>query len=280
MKPKTPTPDNSRRTLIMGILNITPDSFYDGGQWTDLSAAVAHGLQMTGDGADLIDVGGESSRPGSDPVPEAEEQRRVLPVVEALAARGTAVSVDTWRASTAEKALAAGAVMINDITGLRGDPRMAEVIAGAGCLCVIMHMQGTPKTMQLQPHYSDVVNDICRFFEERLSFAVRSGIAEDRTWLDPGFGFGKTPDHNLELVRRLDAFLQFGRPVLLGASNKSTLGAVLHADVHDRAEGNMAVVAYAIAKGVHCVRVHDVRMTARVARMADAIRRGRVAEHG
>jgi dihydropteroate synthase len=278
MKPLVPIPDNTRRTLIMGILNTTPDSFYDGGRWTDLNTAVSHGLRMVEEGADIIDVGGESSRPGSEPVTESEEQRRVLPVVEALAAQGVTVSVDTWRASTAEKALAAGAFMINDITGLRGDPRMAEVIAAAGCLCVIMHMQGTPKTMQQQPHYDDVVKDILRFFEERICFAMRAGIAEANIWLDPGFGFGKTADHNLELVRRLDAFLRFGRPVLLGASNKSTIGTVLNADIHDRAEGNMAVVAYAVAKGVHCVRVHDVRMTARVTRMADAIRRGRVSE--
>jgi len=278
MKPALPAADNTRRTLIMGILNTTPDSFYDGGRWTSLDAAVAHGLRLADEGADIIDVGGESSRPGSEPVSEAEEQRRVLPVVASLAERGLAISVDTWRASTAEKALAAGAVMINDITGLRGDPLMAEVIAAAGCHCLIMHMRGTPKTMQVNPHYDDVVEEILRFFEERLTFATRAGIAEERVWLDPGFGFGKTADHNLELVRRLDAFLRFGRPILLGASNKSTLGVILNAEVNDRAEGNMAVVAYAIAKGVHCVRVHDVRMTARVARVADAIRRGRVAE--
>lgn len=262
----------------MGILNRTPDSFYDGGRWIGLDEAVAHGLRMAEDGADIIDVGGESSRPGAEPVSETEEQDRVLPVIEELAARGLAVSIDTWRASTAKKALQAGAVMVNDITGLRGDPGMAEVIAEAECPCVIMHMLGTPKTMQQNPCYRDVIDDILEFFEERISFAVRAGISESNIWLDPGFCFGKTPDHNLELVRRLDAFLRFGRPVLLGASNKSTIGIVLGADVSDRTEGNMAVVAYAIAKGVHCVRVHDVRTTVRVARMADAIRRGSVAE--
>ncbi len=278
MKPAVPSPDRARRTLIMGILNRTPDSFYDGGRWIGLDEAVAHGLRMAEDGADIIDVGGESSRPGAEPVSETEEQDRVLPVIEELAARGLAVSIDTWRASTAKKALQAGAVMVNDITGLRGDPGMAEVIAEAECPCVIMHMLGTPKTMQQNPCYRDVIDDILEFFEERISFAVRAGISESNIWLDPGFGFGKTPDHNLELVRRLDAFLRFGRPVLLGASNKSTIGIVLGADVSDRTEGNMAVVAYAIAKGVHCVRVHDVRTTVRVARMADAIRRGSVAE--
>jgi len=262
----------------MGILNRTPDSFYDGGRWIGLEEAVAHGLRMAEEGADFIDVGGESSRPGAEPVSETEEQDRVLPAIEELAARGLAVSIDTWRASTAKKALQAGAVMVNDITGLRGDPGMAEVIAEAKCLCVIMHMLGTPKTMQQNPFYRDVVDDILKFFEERIDFALRAGIPESNIWLDPGFGFGKTPDHNLELVRRLDAFLRFGRPVLLGASNKSTIGVVLGADVSDRTEGNMAVVAYAIAKGVHCVRVHDVRTTVRVARMADAIRRGSVAE--
>jgi dihydropteroate synthase len=255
----------------MGILNVTPDSFYDGGAIASPEAAAARAAQMAQDGADLIDVGGESSRPGAAPVTVAVECGRVLPVIEALRSIGAPVSVDTYHAETARCALEHGACMINDITALRHDPEMAAVVAGAGCDCVLMHMLGSPRTMQENPHYRDVVDDICAFFDERLNYAVREGIREEALWLDPGFGFGKTVEHNLMILRRLRAFKRFGRPLLIGASNKSTIGAVLDAPVHDRMEGTAATVAIAIANGVDCVRVHDVKTMARVARMTDAI---------
>ncbi|HOH51502.1 MAG TPA: dihydropteroate synthase [Candidatus Hydrogenedentes bacterium] len=265
---------NPGKTRIMGIVNVTPDSFFDGGRWDAPEAAVAHARQLVLDGADILDIGGESSRPGADPVPPDLELARVLPVVEGLAGGGTPLSVDTCRAETARRCLAAGAWMVNDITALRGDPAMAGTVAAAGCPVVLMHMQGTPKTMQAAPRYTDVVDDLCAFFEERLAFAAAAGVREENVWLDPGFGFGKTVNQNLEILRRLDAFHRFGRPLLVGTSNKSTVGAVLGLPPDQRTEGTAATVAFAVARGVHCVRVHDVRTMARVARMCDAILRG------
>jgi len=259
------------KTLVMGILNATPDSFYDGGKIRGAESALEIARQMIADGVDLFDVGGESSRPGAEPVPGAEEIRRVTPILESLKDLEKPVSIDTYHARTARHALAMGATMVNDITALRGDPEMGEVVAAAGCACVLMHMLGEPRTMQARPHYADVVDDICAFFEERLEYAVRQGIPEDALWLDPGFGFGKTTEHNLTLLRRLREFRRFGRPVRIGTSNKSTLGAVLGTTVDDRSEGTAATVAMAIANGADCVRVHDVRAMARVAKMADAI---------
>ena len=258
----------------MGVLNVTPDSFYDGGRHPAPAEAIAFGTQLAEEGADIIDVGGESSRPGAQPVGLEEELRRVLPVVEGLVAAGLHVSVDTYRAETARRALVLGARMINDISGLRGDPEMAETVAETDCTCVVMHMRGTPETMQRQPIYNDVVDDVCAFFEERMTALGAAGVREDQIWLDPGFGFGKTVAHNLELLRRLREFTRFGRPLLIGTSNKSTLGEVLRAAVDDRAEGNAATVAVAICHGADAVRVHDVRAMARVARMTDAIVRG------
>ncbi|MBM3288633.1 MAG: dihydropteroate synthase, partial [Candidatus Hydrogenedentes bacterium] len=236
--------------------------------------AAAHARAMIADGAHIVDVGGESSRPGAAALDSHEEQRRVLPVIERIAADGIAISVDTYHADTARRALALGARMVNDITALRGDPAMAEVVAEAGCDCVLMHMLGTPGTMQNAPRYDDVVDDICRFFEDRIRYATKLGVHADSIWLDPGFGFGKTPAHNLELLRRLAEFKRFGRPILVGTSNKSTIGAVLDAPVDDRMEGTAATVAIAIANGADAVRVHDVRRMARVAKMADAVVRG------
>ncbi len=273
-------PPFPRRTLVMGIVNITPDSFYDGGRLSNLEAVRDHAVALVRDGADLLDVGGESTRPGADPVSPDEELRRVLPALEQLVSLDLPVSVDTYRAETARRALGLGAAMVNDITALRGDPEMAPVIAAAGCPCVLMHMQGEPKTMQQAPRYDDVVDDIRAFFDERLRHAAAEGIREDRIWLDPGFGFGKTVDQNLLLLRRLDEFRCFGRPLLLGVSNKATLGAVLGADVGDRTEGTAAAVAFAVAGGVHCVRVHDVKTMARVVRVCDAITRGKARNNG
>ncbi len=270
----------TRKTLMMGVMNVTPDSFFDGGQLASPAAVRARAEALLADGADWLDVGGESSRPGAEPVGADEEQRRVLPALEALRGLGARISVDTYRAGTARAALAQGAAMVNDITALRGDPAMAETVAEAGCPVVLMHMRGTPQTMQRAPQYDDVIDDLCAFFEERIAHATAAGIGEDRIWLDPGFGFGKTVAHNLTLVRRLDAFHRFGRPLLLGPSNKSTIGAILNTEVDDRREATAAAVALAIAAGVHCVRVHDVRSMGRVARMADAIVYGNNGQQG
>lgn len=263
-----------KRTLVMGVLNVTPDSFCDGGRFDVPERAVERAIEMTAEGVDLIDVGGESSRPGAAPIDPEEERARVVPVLRHMAQRGLTFSIDTYHAETARAALEFGARMVNDITALRGDPAMADVIAGAGCSCVLMHMLGTPKTMQSDPRYNDVVDDICAFFEERMAYAIRSGIAERAIWLDPGFGFGKTVEHNLELLRRLDEFKRLGRPLLIGTSNKSTIGAVLGLPVDERTEGTAATVAVAILKGADMVRVHDVKRMVRVARMTDAIIRG------
>lgn len=265
-----------KRTLIMGVMNITPDSFYDGGHYIDPAAANKRARQLIEDGADILDIGGESSRPGAKPVSSDEELRRILPVIAHAATLPARISVDTYHAKTAREALAAGAFMINDITALRGDPEMAQVVAESGCPCVLMHMQGTPLDMQRAPAYDDVIDAICAFLEERIAFARDSGIAESQLWLDPGFGFGKTVAHNLTLLRRLGEFTRFGLPILVGTSNKSTIGAILDTEVDDRREGTAATVALAIREGAACVRVHDVKSMARVARMTDAIVHGTV----
>lgn len=264
-------PSPLKGTRIMGVLNVTPDSFSDGGRIGSPEEAFDRAAQMIAEGADILDVGGESSRPGAQAVSPEEEERRVLPVVAKLAGLGTKISVDTYRARTAQLALEHGASMVNDITALRGDAGMGEVVAQAGCECVLMHMRGTPETMQDAPVYDDVIDDIRAFFEERMAAATKCGIAEDAIWLDPGFGFGKTAVHNLCILRRLAEFKSLGRPILIGTSNKSTIGTALGTEVDDRMEGTAATVAIGICQGADCVRVHDVRTMARVARMSDAI---------
>jgi len=262
---------SSARTLVMGILNITPDSFHAPSRVQTPQDAAARARQMSADGADILDIGGESTRPGSEPVGLDEELRRIVPVFESLRGEGLRLSMDTYRAETARRALALGASMVNDITGLRGDPEMAQIIAESGAECVIMHMQGVPKTMQAAPEYTDVMDEILRFFEERIEFACKAGIPENRIWLDPGFGFGKKVGHNLTILRRLAELKRLGRPVLMGTSNKSTISAVLGVPADQRFEGTAATVALAIANGANAVRVHDVRAMARVARMCDAV---------
>jgi dihydropteroate synthase len=263
------------RTLVMGILNVTPDSFSDGGKFPDAAAAVEHGRRLLADGADIVDVGGESSRPGAAPVPEEEELRRVVPVVEGLAReKGAVISVDTCKARVAEEAVAAGAAIINDISALRSDPRMAEVAARTGAGVVLMHMKGTPKDMQENPAYGDVVGEIAAFLAGRGEAARRAGVSGEAIAYDPGIGFGKTPAHNLELVRRLAEFRGLGGPILVGPSRKSFIGAVLDLPPAGRLEGTAAVVALAVAGGADVVRVHDVREMVRVAKVADAIVRG------
>jgi len=259
------------RVLVMGVVNLTPDSFYDGGRYLTPRAARDHALALVRDGAHLLDLGAESSRPGAAPVDHGTEWARLGPVMEALRDCAVPLSVDTYHAATARRALAAGATLINDITALRGDPAMAEVVAASGCPCVLMHMQGAPSTMQDAPRYGDVVSEILGFFEGRIAAAEAAGIAREQLWLDPGFGFGKTVAHNLTLLRELAAFRAFGLPVLIGTSNKSTIGAVLDVGVDDRMEGTATTVAASVLNGARCVRVHDVRAMARVVRMAEAI---------
>lgn len=269
-----------QRTVVMGILNVTPDSFYDGGRYAHVEAAVQRAVQMVEEGADIVDIGGESTRPGSQPVSEEEELRRVLPVIEAVRERtDIPVSIDTTKSRVAERALQAGACMVNDISGLGFDPRMAEVVAQYGALCCVMHIQGTPQTMQQNPRYDDVVRDISRYFEGRLELAERTGIRRENIWLDPGIGFGKTVEHNLEILRRLREFTAFGLPLLIGTSRKSFIGKILgDLPPEERLEGTAATVAIAIMNGANAVRVHDVRAMVRVARMTDAIcRRAQVA---
>jgi dihydropteroate synthase len=259
----------------MGIVNVTPDSFSDGGAHLDADAAVAHGLQLAREGAQILDVGGESTRPGAEPVALEEELRRVLPVVERLAEGALAfaktaqpppfqVSIDTSKAAVARAALAAGGSLVNDVTALRGDPEMAGVVAGAGCDCCLMHMRGEPRTMQSEPRYEDVVGEVKAFLEERLAFAVASGIGEERILLDPGIGFGKTRAHNLELLRRLDEIVAIGRPVLIGTSRKSFLGG------GDRLAATIATNVLAFKRGARVFRVHDVAAVAAALRVTAA----------
>jgi dihydropteroate synthase len=246
---------------IMGVVNVTPDSFSDGGRYLDAAAAIAHGLQLEAEGASILDVGGESTRPGAAPVAEAEELRRVIPVIEGLIAAGSRaqISIDTSKSGVAVRALEAGAGLVNDVTALRGDPKMAGVIADAGADCCLMHMLGEPRTMQRDPRYDDVVSDIKAFLEERTSFAVRAGIPLERIVLDPGIGFGKTVEHNLELLRRLDELVALGRPVVIGTSRKSFLGKLTGRDApDDRVAATVATNVLAYERGARIFRVHDV----------------------
>ena len=259
--------------IVMGILNVTPDSFSDGGRFLDPPAAVDHARHMMAAGAEVIDVGGESTRPGAEPVPADEELRRVLPVIEALAAQGPVmVSIDTSKAAVAEQALAASAAIVNDVTALRGDPRMAEVVARTGAWVVLMHMQGTPRTMQIAPYYGDVGAEVTAWLEGAATSARARGIAADRILLDPGLGFGKTAEQNLTLLRELRRLTALGYPVLVGPSRKSFIGAVLGAEVESRLAGTLACAAWAVQQGARIVRVHDVGPTVHVIRMWHAIK--------
>ena len=261
------------RPSVMGVLNVTPDSFSDGGSFDSPPDAAEAARAMLADGAALVDVGGESTRPGADAVSVDEELRRVVPVLESLA--GSPVSVDTSRAEVARRAIELGAAMVNDVSALRRDPTLAEVVAEAGVDVCLMHMQGNPRTMQVEPHYEEVVADVASFLEERVAFAVGAGIPEDRICLDPGIGFGKTPDHNLELLRRLDRIVALGRPVLVGVSRKSTFARVLGASGavgSDAASVGAAVAAF--DRGAALFRVHDVRPHVEALAAASAVERG------
>jgi dihydropteroate synthase len=244
--------------VVMGVVNVTPDSFSDGGAWLDPGAAVAHGQDLARQGADILDVGGESTRPGAEPVGAEEELRRVLPVLEGLAGAGPRLSIDTSKAAVAEAALRAGATIVNDVTALRGDPAMAALLAEQECDVCLMHMLGEPRTMQRDPRYGDVVDDVRAFLSERLEFAVAEGIAAERIWLDPGIGFGKTMAHNLELLRRLHELVALGRPIVVGTSRKSFLGTLTGRGVHERVPATIATNVLAFAAGARLFRVHDV----------------------
>jgi dihydropteroate synthase len=251
----------------MGVVNVTPDSFSDGGLFLDPAAAIDHGLQLAEEGAGVLDVGGESTRPGADPVAEDEELRRVLPVVEALAAAGHTVSIDTTKVEVARSALAAGASLVNDVSAFRFAPDIAGLVASEGATCCLMHMLGDPRTMQADPRYEDVVSDVKAFLEERLAFATAEGVPEERVWLDPGIGFGKTVAHNLELLRRLDEIVAVGRPVVVGTSRKSFLGKLTEGRPEsERLPGTIATNVLALERGASVFRVHDVGP------MADALR--------
>jgi dihydropteroate synthase len=264
------------RPSVMGVLNVTPDSFSDGGMFVDPGRAIEHGRRLVAEGAALVDVGGESTRPGAGGVSESEELARVEPVLEGLS--GLPLSIDTSKASVAGRALELGAALVNDVTALRGDPAMAGVVADGEAFVCLMHMQGEPRTMQQAPHYDDVVSDVLAFLEGRVAFAVESGIREERICVDPGIGFGKTPNQNLELLRRLDELRSLGRPLLVGVSRKSTLGKVL--GVAGATQGSVAaslgaaVAAY--ERGAWMIRAHDVRETVEALAVAAAVERGRI----
>lgn len=258
--------------MILGVVNVTPDSFSDGGRFLNPVAACEHARRLVDEGADLIDVGGESTRPGAQPVPVDEELRRVLPVIEALApVLPVPLSIDTRKAAVARAALEAGACLVNDISALRADPEMPDVVATTGVPVILMHMRGTPETMQDHPQYRDVVDEVTAWLIEAAAVSKARGVAQEQILIDPGLGFGKDLQHNLALLRHLDRLVETGYPVVVGPSRKSFIGAVLQADVHERLMGTAAAVAWAVAQRAAVVRVHDVRAMVQVVRMMDAI---------
>jgi dihydropteroate synthase len=262
------------RTAIMGIVNVTPDSFSDGGAFFDPAAAIAHGLALAAEGADILDVGGESTRPGAAPVSEQEELRRVVPVVRELAARsGVPVSIDTTKAAVAAAALAAGASVVNDVSALRLDPALGALVARSGAALIIMHMQGTPRTMQQAPHYDDLLGEVIAGLAAGIDRAAAAGVDPERIVVDPGIGFGKTLEHNLELLDRVGELAALGRAILVGPSRKAFIGRLLDAPPAERVEGTIAACCCAAARGAHLVRVHDVAAVRRALRVLDAILR-------
>jgi len=255
----------------MGIVNVTPDSFSDGGLYLDADAAVAHGRELAAAGADVLDVGGESTRPGADAVDAQEERRRIEPVVRALAGLGHTVSIDTSKAPVAEAALDAGARIVNDVTAFRADPELAGICADRGSDVVLMHMLGSPRTMQDDPRYDDVVDDVKGFLSERIEAALAAGVAEERIWIDPGIGFGKTLEHNLALLRRLGELRELGRPIIVGTSRKRFIGAITGRDASERIGGTVASNVLALANGADAFRVHDVAEVREALDVAEAL---------
>ena len=265
------TLDLNERVHIMGILNTTPDSFSDGGDYLPPTAAVERALAMIEEGADIIDIGGQSSRPGSEPVDEDEELKRVMPVIERLVDEWDGpISIDTYRARVADEALKAGASIVNDITAFTAEPRIGLVTAAAGAAAVLMHMQGTPAAMQESPSYDDLMGEVAFFLKAAIERATSAGLGDDQIVVDPGIGFGKTTEHNLAILNRLPELAVLGKPILVGPSRKSFIGNVLDLPVEERLEGSLATAAYAVAQGARIIRVHDVRPTARAVRMVEA----------
>ena len=260
---------------IMGVVNVTPDSFSDGGLYLEPGPAIDHGRELAAQGAEILDVGGESTRPGAEEVGAAEERSRTEPVVrglsEALAAEGISISIDTSKLAVAEAALGAGATIVNDVTALRADPDIGPLVAERGACLVLMHMLGNPRTMQVDPVYDDVVDDVRAFLAERAEAAIAAGVSEGRIWLDPGIGFGKTLEHNLELLRRLGEIASLGMPVVVGASRKSFIGKIDGSDVGERLGGTIAASVLAATNGAEVLRVHDVDQMAQALRVAAAI---------
>jgi dihydropteroate synthase len=260
---------------VMGIVNVTPDSFSDGGEWFERDDAIAHGRAQVAEGAEIVDVGGESTRPGAEPVDEQEELRRVVPVIAGLRGAGAQLSVDTMKLAVAEAAIEAGAGYVNDVTAFRNAPEMAGLVADRDCDCCLMHMLGEPRTMQSDPRYDDVVDDVKAFLEQRVEFALREGVREERIQVDPGIGFGKTLVHNLTLLRRLDEIAALGLPVVVGTSRKSFLGLLTgREDPHDRVAATVASNVLAYERGARVFRVHDVAPTVDALRVAAATLRG------
>ncbi|MDO8885917.1 dihydropteroate synthase [Candidatus Oleimmundimicrobium sp.] len=267
--------DLNERTHLMGILNITPDSFSDGGSYFKTETAVSRGIAMVEEGADIIDVGGESTRPGVESVSLEEELKRVIPVIERLACEiNCPISIDTYKSEVAKKALEAGATIVNDISGFQMDKNMPKLVAKTGVPIIIMHMQGTPEMMQKNPHYECVMREIISFLREKAEVALKAGVQKDKIIIDPGIGFGKTREHNLEIMRKLPELKNLGYPILIGTSRKSFIGTTLNLPVEDRLEGTAATVAYSIVQGANIIRVHDVKEMVRVAKMTDAMVRG------
>jgi dihydropteroate synthase len=264
-----------RRTLVMGILNITPDSFSDGGRFADYERAAVHAMELISAGADILDVGGESTRPGSDPVPVEVELDRVIPIIRAVRERSDIpISVDTNKSEVALRSLEAGADIINDVSALRFDPEMVHVAARSGAPLILMHMLGVPRTMQVNPVYESLISEIIAFLEERMAFAVQNGVERSQIIVDPGIGFGKTVTHNLSIIRDLDLLSCMDRPILLGASRKRFIGSVLGRVEGERELGTAVVDTFGVAAGAHILRVHDVAFHREAIRMAEAVRNG------
>jgi len=271
--------DLDQRTHVMGILNVTHDSFSDGGRYLEVNKAVEHALEMARDGADIIDVGGESTRPFSQKISSQEELDRIIPVIEILSKElSIPISIDTYKAKVAQESLGVGASMMNDISALRFDPGMASTAAQAGVPLILMHMKGTPLDMQKNPVYDDVVTEILGFLKDAVKRAKQAGVREDLIIVDPGIGFGKTFGNNLEIIRDLGRFASLKRPVLLGTSNKAFIGHILNKEAHERDNGTMATIAAGVMNGAHIVRVHNVRKAVETVRVIDAVKRAGVGD--
>jgi dihydropteroate synthase len=264
--------DFSKRAYVMGVLNVTPDSFSDGRKFLEPEAAAEHAFRMEEEGADLIDIGAESTRPGAEPVSLSEELRRTLPVLERLSGNlKVPISIDTYKSEVAEKAIQCGAEIVNDISGLNFDPNLKDLIARYDVAVVIMHMKGSPRNMQDNPQYRDLLGEIRSYFESSISAAAQAGVSSEKIIVDPGIGFGKTLPHNLEILRGLESFKVLGKPIMVGVSRKSFLGKILNLPVDDRLEGSIAAAAYAVMRGANIVRVHDVGATVRALKTIEAI---------